>query len=44
MNMATKKTNKRSGFDAPVKGEQYPAGTFKKDKDGYLVPVKNKKK
>lgn len=35
--------SKKSGFDAPVKGKQYPAGTFKKDKDGYLVPVKKKK-
>jgi hypothetical protein len=41
--MAEKKNNKKSGFDAPVKGEQYPKGTFKKGKDGLLVNVKNKK-
>ena len=43
--MANKKTPKGSGFDAPVRGTQYPKGTtFKKDKDGYLIPVLPKKK
>lgn len=43
--MANKKTTKGSGFDAPVRGTQYPKGTtFKKDKDGYLIPVLPKKK
>lgn len=32
--------HKHSGFEAPVRGTQYPKGTtFKKDKDGFLIPI-----
>ena len=31
---------KHSDFEAPVRGTQYPKGTtFKKDKDGFLIPI-----
>lgn len=45
--MAAKNGNRpeHSGFDAPVKGKQYPQGTvWKKNKDGTISPVTPKKK
>lgn len=42
--MAEKKS-KKSGFDYPAIGTAFPKGTtFKKNKDGRLIPVYPKKK
>lgn len=43
--MAEKKTQKRSGFEYPVKGKSLPKGTtLKRNSDGTVTVVQPKKK